>query len=174
MKHEISLPFLEEVVENLRIYDTLSLTGSLLVARDQAHKRLHALLLAKEELPIQLRGETIYYMGPSATPEGRPIGSCGPTTSARMDEFTPILMEGGLVATIGKGPRSKAVIHAIAQKKGLYLIAFGGCGALYANKVVRQEAVAFEDLGPEAIIRLWVEDFPVIVGIDSYGNSVFN
>ena len=173
MKHEIPLPFQLDALENLRIYDTVLLTGSFLVARDQAHKRLHALLLAKEELPIQLRGETIYYMGPSATPEGRPIGSCGPTTSARMDEFTPVLMEAGIVATIGKGPRNNAVVHAIARKKGLYLIAFGGCGALYANRVVCQEPVAFEDLGPEAIIRLWVEDFPVIVGIDSCGNSVF-
>jgi fumarate hydratase subunit beta len=173
MKHNVSLPLQKDVVESLRIYDSVSLSGSFLVARDQAHKRLHALLLAKEKLPIQLRGETIYYMGPSATPEGRPIGSCGPTTSARMDEFTVALMEGGLVATIGKGPRSKAVIHAITRQKGLYLIAFGGCGALYADRVVRQEPVAFEDLGPEAIIRLWVEDFPVIVGVDSRGNSVF-
>ena len=115
----------------------------------------------------------MYYMGPSATPDSMVIGSCGPTTSARMDRFVPALMEAGLVATIGKGPRSPQVIEAIRRHGGLYLIAFGGCGALYATKVVSQHILAFGELGPEALVRLEIRDFPVIVGIDSRGNSVF-
>jgi len=157
----------------LHVYDRLELSGPLLVARDQAHQRLFDLLTAGNELPVTLAGQTIYYMGPSATPPDMVIGACGPTTSARMDEFTPAFMEGGLLATIGKGPRSQAVRQSIIQNKGVYLVAFGGCGALYATRVVSQELVAFPELGPEAILRLVVKDFPVIVGMDCHGGSVF-
>jgi fumarate hydratase subunit beta len=171
--YKIELPLKREIVSSLRIYDRLELSGSLLVARDQAHQRLYAYLTAGEKPPIALAGETIYYMGPSATPPGRPIGSCGPTTSARMDEFTPAFMDAGLLATIGKGPRNPAVRQAILQHQGVYLVAFGGCGALYATRVVSQEIVAFPELGPEAVFRLSVENFPVIVGMDCLGGSVF-
>lgn len=174
MVRKISLPFDSETLLSLRAYDRLSLSGSLLVGRDQVHKRLCALLDVGRPLPVDLRGQTMYYMGPAATPDALSIGSCGPTTSMRMDPFTPSVMAAGLVATIGKGPRSESVIDAVRRHEGVYLVAFGGCGALYATKVLSQEIVAFEDLGPEALIRLVVRDFPVIVGIDAQGNSVFS
>lgn len=174
MHYKLELPLTREITADLRVYDRLELSGPLLVARDQAHQRLFDLLTVGKELPVTLAGQTIYYMGPSATPPGMAIGACGPTTSARMDEFTPAFMEGGLLATIGKGPRSQAVRQAILQSKGVYLVAFGGCGALYASRVVSQELVAFPELGPEAILRLVVKDFPVIVGMDCLGRSVFS
>ncbi|NLA93371.1 MAG: TRZ/ATZ family protein [Spirochaetales bacterium] len=170
---KIDLPLTKEIVESLKAYDRILLSGEMLVGRDQVHSRLAALIEADEPLPISLEGETIYYMAPAATPPSLVIGSCGPTTSARMDPFTPTLMGAGLVASIGKGPRNPEVIEAVKENKGLYLVAFGGCGALYATKVISKEVVAFDDLGPEAIMRLKVEEFPVIVGIDSAGNSVF-
>lgn len=170
---KIDLPMSREVVESLRAYDRILLSGEILVGRDQVHARLAALINDGKPLPISLEGEVIYYMAPAATPPSLVIGACGPTTSARMDPFTPTLMKAGLVASIGKGPRSQAVVEAVKANKGLYLVAFGGCGALYATKVLSKEVIAFEDLGPEAIMRLRVEEFPVIVGIDSRGNSVF-
>jgi len=171
--YKVELPFTREITANLHAYDRLELSGPILVARDQAHQQLADLLAASLDLPISLQDQTIYYMGPSATPPGRVIGSCGPTTSARMDVFTPAFMEGGLLATIGKGPRSLAVRQSIMQNKGVYLVAFGGCGALYATRVVSQETIAFPELGPEAILRLIVKDFPVIVGMDCLGSSIF-
>lgn len=173
MEYNITLPFDDDTIAHVRIHDRLFLSGPLLVARDQAHQRLYTLLQEGKELPVSLDRETCYYMGPAKTPPGAVIGSCGPTTAARMDRFTPALMDAGLLATIGKGPRSKTVVEAIKKHKGLYLVAFGGCGALYATRVVSQETIAFSDLGPESIRRLIVQDFPVIVGIDSEGNSVF-
>lgn len=170
---DIQLPLDRETIGSLRAYERVTLHGTVLVGRDQVHQRLSRLLYLEQPLPISLEGESLYYMGPAATPEGMVIGSCGPTTSARMDSFTPAFMEAGLVATIGKGPRSPAVIDAITRLGGIYFVAFGGCGALYATKVLRKETVAFEELGPEALIRLEISDFPVIVGIDSHGNSVF-
>lgn len=171
---EIQLPLDRQTIASLRAFDRVSLHGVLLVGRDQVHRRLISLLERQEPLPIDLEGQTMYYMGPAATPDSMVIGSCGPTTSARMDPFTPQLMESGLVATIGKGPRSPAVVDAVRRYGGIYFVAFGGCGALYATKVVSTQTVAFEDLGPEALIRLEINDFPVIVGIDSHGNSVFS
>ena len=171
--YKVELPFTRETTANLHAYDRLELSGPILVARDQAHQRLFDLLAAGLDLPVSLQDQTIYYMGPSATPPGMVIGSCGPTTAARMDVFTPAFMQGGLLATIGKGPRSQAVRQSIIQSKGVYLVAFGGCGALYATRVVSQETVAFPELGPEAILRLIVKDFPVIVGMDCLGSSIF-
>ena len=173
MQYKLELPLTRETTTGLRVYDRLELSGPVLVARDQAHQRLFALLSAGKELPLALAGQTIYYMGPSATPPGWAIGACGPTTSARMDCFTPALMDCGLLATVGKGPRSKEVAQAIIKNQGVYLVAFGGCGALYATRVVSQEMVAFPELGPESVLRLMVKDFPVIVGMDCLGGSIF-
>lgn len=170
----VELPLDRPTIESLHAYDRVALYGTLLVGRDQVHRKLTELLAAGAPLPVSLQGETIYYMGPAATPEGKVIGSCGPTTSARMDPFTPTLMDAGLVATIGKGPRSIAVSDAIRRHRGLYFVAFGGCGALYASKVLAMETVAFQELGPEALVRLEIADFPVIVGMDSTGKSVFD
>jgi len=174
MKREIQLPFDTGTIASLQAFDRVLLSGTVLVGRDQVHQRLSELLQNGEELPVPLQGETMYYMGPSATPDSMVIGSCGPTTSARMDRFVPALMEAGLIATIGKGPRSPQVTEAIRRHGGVYLIAFGGCGALYATKVVSQHVLAFGELGPEALVRLEIRDFPAIVGIDSRGNSVFD
>jgi fumarate hydratase subunit beta len=171
---KIQLPLDQQTIETLKAYEQVSLYGTVLVGRDQVHQRLYTLLEANQPLPIPLEGQVMYYMGPAATPKGMVIGSSGPTTSARMDPFTPALMEAGLVATIGKGPRSFSVVEAISRLKGVYFVAFGGCGALYATKVLAKETIAFEELGPEALIRLEIAYFPVIVGIDSRGNSVFN
>nr|WP_319472725.1 FumA C-terminus/TtdB family hydratase beta subunit [uncultured Sphaerochaeta sp.] len=170
---ELILPLSSEAIASLKAYDQVFLTGSLYVGRDQVHKRLHELLQQEKSLPISLEGETIYYMGPSPAPEGKLIGACGPTTSARMDPFSPLLLDQGLKVMIGKGPRSKEVASAIKRNKAVYLQAFGGCGALYASKVRAVTTVAFPDLGPEALLRLEVEKFPVIVAIDSQLGSVF-
>ena len=174
MEYKVELPLDPEVIESLRIFDMVRLCGRLLVARDQAHKRLTQMIVEHEELPIDITNQLIYYMGPASKPPTMVIGSCGPTTSARMDPYTPLLMEYGLVATMGKGPRSKEVMDAVCKHKGLYLAAFGGCGALYASKVRSVETIAFHDLGPEALLLLKVEDFPAIVAIDSLGNTIFS
>ncbi len=172
MKH-YRLPLSKEERSSLRIYDQISLSGSILVGRDKVHQKLEELISLGKELPISLTDQVIYYMGPARKKEGDVIGSCGPTTSARMDPFTPMLMDHGLMVTIGKGPRSASVSEAITKHQGLYLVAFGGCGALYAGCVKQMKPIAFEELGPEALIEIIVEDFPVIVGIDSTGNSTF-
>ncbi len=172
MKH-VTLPFTDEERSSLRIYDQLSLSGTILVARDKAHQRLEKIIKSGEKIPVLLENQTIYYMGPARKREGTIIGSCGPTTSARMDPFTPLLMDCGLKVTIGKGPRSKEVLEAIKKHTGVYLVAFGGCGALYAECVRSTRMIAFEELGPEALIEIVVKDFPVIVGIDSTGMSTF-
>ncbi len=176
MMRELTLPPLSrEDIASLKAYDQVFLTGSLYVGRDQVHKRLFELFQKGKSLPIPLDGETIYYMGgPSPAPEGKLIGSCGPTTSARMDPFSPLLLDQGLKVMIGKGPpRSGEVVEAIGRNRAVYLQAFGGCGALYASTVRAVTTVAFSDLGPEALLRLEVERFPVIVAIDSQLGSVF-
>ncbi len=170
---ELALPLSIEDIASLKAYDQVLLTGPLYVGRDQVHKRLFDLIHQGEPLPISLDGETIYYMGPSPAPEGKLIGACGPTTSARMDPFSPLLLDHGLKIMIGKGPRSREVALAIERNKAIYLQAFGGCGALYASTVRAVTTVAFPDLGPEALLRLEVERFPVIVAIDSLLGSVF-
>ncbi|MGI6432634.1 MAG: FumA C-terminus/TtdB family hydratase beta subunit [Sphaerochaetaceae bacterium] len=169
----VKLPIDRTTLLSLHAFDQLLLEGELLVGRDQVHKRLSEALDNHQPLPIDLRGQAIYYMGPAQKGENLPIGSSGPTTSARMDRFTPALLAAGLVITIGKGPRSVEVEAALTKHQGLYLLAFGGCGALYATTVVSVEPVAYHDLGPEALLRMKVKDFPVIVGIDAHGNSVF-
>lgn len=169
----IHLPLTDEVISSLKVGDQVLLNGSLLVARDQAHKRLCELINKGEKLPVELKGEVIYYMGPAPAPKGAVIGSCGPTTSYRMDAFAPKLLDLGLKGMIGKGPRYGDVKNSIVRNSAVYFYSFGGCGALYAQKVIKNEVAAFSDLGPEAIYRLEVKDFPVIVAIDSKGNNIY-
>ncbi|MCP4651786.1 MAG: TRZ/ATZ family protein [Candidatus Omnitrophica bacterium] len=153
----------------LKVGDEILFSGVIYTARDQAHQRLVKL----KKIPFDLEGEVIYYCGPSATPKGKVIGACGPTTSSRMDKFVEPLLKKGLVGMIGKGGRSKSVRQLIKKYKALYLVAPSGCGALLAQKVISKKIVCFKDLGPEAVYRLEVEDFPLIVAIDSFGRSIY-
>ncbi|HIR48124.1 MAG TPA: fumarate hydratase C-terminal domain-containing protein [Candidatus Caccousia avicola] len=162
-----------EAAKTLRAGDNILLSGVIYTARDAAHKRIAALLDEGKEPPFPLRGSAIYYAGPTPAPDGLPIGSCGPTTSSRMDVFTPRLLDLGLTAMIGKGGRSPAVCEAIRRNGAVYLCAIGGAGALAAQAVRSVEVIAFEDLGCESVKRLVVEDFPLVVGIDCVGGSLF-
>lgn len=170
---KIRTPLDEKQIKSLKAADKVTLTGVIYTARDQAHKRLVEVIKRGEKLPVDLKGAVIYYCGPTQTPTGKIIGSCGPTTSSRMDEFTPFLLNKGLKGCIGKGRRSKDVQAAIRKHKAIYFLAYAGCGALLAGYVRKMEPVAYEDLGPEAIYRLEVEDFPLIVGIDSKGSNIY-
>jgi len=169
---EITTNQLAEHTVDLHAGDDILLTGTIFTARDAAHKRLAQLIEENKPLPFDLNGAVIYYCGPTPAPIGRAIGSCGPTTSSRMDPYTPRLYNLGIAATIGKGRRSAGVISAITKSKGVYLCALGGCGALISDCVKSSEVVAFEDLGCEAIRKLEVEKLPLIVGIDSTGESI--
>lgn len=167
-KH-IQTPLTDEVVRTLRAGDRVRITGVVYTARDAAHKRLCELLDAGEPLPFDLRGQIVYYTGPTPAPPGRPIGSCGPTTSYRMDPYTPLLLAQGLQGVIGKGRRSQAVVDALRARPGVYFSAEGGCGALLANYVKSSEIVAFPELGAEAVRRLEVDAFPAEVFCDCDG-----
>ena len=156
-----------------RCGDKILLTGYVYTARDAAHKRFAALLDEGKELPIPLENAVIYYAGPTPAPEGRPIGSCGPTTSGRMDRFAPRLLDLGLGGMIGKGERSQEVVDAIVRNKAIYLCAIGGAGALACNCIKSCEVVAFDDLGCESVKKLYVQDFPLIVADDCEGNDIF-
>lgn len=169
----IQLPLEKGLVKKLTVGEELRLNGTIYVGRDQAHQRLARLMADNESLPIELEGNIIYYMGPSPTPEGRIIGSAGPTTAGRMDPFAPALLDRGLTAMIGKGNRNQEVYDAIIRNEAVFLYAFGGCGALYSDRITSSEVVAFGELGPEAIYKLTVKDFPVLVAIDCRGNSIF-
>ncbi len=153
--------------------DKVYLSGTVYTARDAAHKRIFEYLEKDKELPFEIKGAVIYYAGPTPTPKNLPIGSCGPTTSCRMDSYTPRLLSLGLCATIGKGERSDEVIEAIKRNTSLYLCAIGGAGALAALSITECNVIAFEDLGCESIKKLEFKDFPLIVGIDSKGNNIF-
>ncbi len=157
-------------IEDLKAGDEVLLSGMIYIARDQAHKRM----IHCKKKPFDLKGQVIYYCGPTKTPKGKVIGACGPTTSSRMDAFTPALLRGGLKGTIGKGGRSKEVIAAIKKYKAVYFLAPAGCGALVSKYVRRAKVIAFKELGPEAVFKLEVEDFPLIVGIDSRGRSIYD
>jgi len=159
--------------DRLKQGDTLNYSGVIYTARDQAHMRLMQSLKKRIRLPIDLKGAIIYYCGPTKTPKGRIIGSCGPTTSSRMDAFTPALLRAGLKGMIGKGRRSKEVISAIKKYKAVYFLTYAGCGALLSKYVKSAKAVAYKGLGPEAIYRLEVKDFPLIVGVDSKGKDIY-
>lgn len=170
----VDMAEIAEAARTLRAGDKILLSGVVYTARDAAHKRFSALLDEGKELPFPLKGSAIYYAGPTPAPEGLPIGSCGPTTSARMDVFAPRLLDLGLSAMIGKGGRSPAVCDAIRRNGAVYLCAIGGAGALAAKSVRSVEVIAFEDLGCESVKRLVVEEFPLIVGIDCAGGSLFH
>ena len=166
----IDLPVRREQITRLQPGDEVLLSGTMLAGRDQVHKRFYELLEAGKPLPVDIRGETIFYMGPAPAPEGAVIGSCGPTTSARMDPFTPRLLAAGLRGMIGKGPRSSSVREAVRETGSIYFYAYGGCGALYAGRIVAARPIAFPELGPEALLALTVTDFPVLVAMDCRGN----
>lgn len=170
MDIRLSLPYSEEDLKKIKTGDKVILSGTLYVGRDQAHKRMCQDIKSGKSVPFDFKGNAIYYMGPSPSPPGCVIGSSGPTTSSRMDSFSPFLVENGLKVMVGKGPRSKEVIDSIKKYGGLYLQAFGGCGALYHNAIKSSEPIAYEEFGPEAILRLKVEDFPTICLIDYFGN----
>jgi fumarate hydratase subunit beta len=167
-------PFSENDVRQLRAGDRVLLSGVVYTGRDAAHKRLCAMLDNGEALPVDLNGQAIYFVGPCPAPPGRPIGSAGPTTSGRMDFYSPrIIAECGLRAMIGKGDRSQAVKDAMKEFGCVYFAATGGAGALIANSIVKAEVVAFDDLGPEAIYKLELKDLPLVVAIDAQGNSLY-
>ncbi|MGI5819879.1 MAG: FumA C-terminus/TtdB family hydratase beta subunit [Armatimonadota bacterium] len=170
---KLTLPLDEDAVRGLSACDVVHLTGPLYTARDAAHERLMRLIRAGEDLPIDLEGQVIYYCGPTPAPPGRPIGSAGPTTSYRMDDFAPELYALGLRGTIGKGNRSGHVRQALKRHGGVYFVAVGGAGALLSDCIIAAEVVAYPELGPEAIRRLEVRDFPVIVGYDCMGGTAF-
>lgn len=170
----LTTPLTEEVRKKLKAGDEVSLSGTILTARDAAHKRLYDLIRKGRPLPLNLKDNVIYYCGPTPARPGRPIGSCGPTTSSRMDAFAPALMGLGLGGMIGKGDRSDEVIAAIKKYKCVYFIAGGGLGALLSTKVRSSRVVLFNDLGPEAVYKLEVKDFPLVVGIDSKGNNIYD
>jgi fumarate hydratase subunit beta len=149
------------------------LSGVIYTARDQAHKRIRALMTEGKPLPFTLAGATVYYAGPTPTPPNLPIGACGPTTSGRMDPYTPALLDAGLKCMIGKGGRSEEVCQAICRNRAVYLCAVGGAGALAAQCVKKLEVIAFEDLGCESVKRLTVQNFPLLVAIDCHGGSLF-
>jgi len=162
-----------DIIKKLKAGTELLISGTIYTVRDQAHRRLQDTLKAGKRPPINLKNAAIYYCGPTKTPAGKIIGSCGPTTSSRMDEFTPALLEAGLRIMIGKGIRSKEVIRAVKKYRAVYFLTFAGCGALLAKHVKRKKTMAYKELGPEAICALEVEDFPVIVGIDAKGRSIY-
>ena len=170
----ITLPLTEETAKSLQAGDYVYLTGTVYVARDAAHKRMKEALDAGKKLPFDIKDAIIYYMGPSPAREGRPIGSAGPTTSGRMDKYTPELLDLGLKGMIGKGRRTQEVTEAIIRNDAVYFAAVGGAGALLSKKILSSEIIAYEDLGAEAVRRLRVEDFPVIVAIDSRGHNIYD
>ena len=175
MEHIIELPLTAEKVAELRAGDTVKLSGIIYTARDAAHKRLIAALDAGAPLPVELKDQTIYFAGPCPAPLGRPIGSAGPTTSGRMDAYSPrLIRECGLRGMIGKGERNAAVVEAMQEGNAIYFAATGGAGALIARSITAAEVIAFPDLGPEAIRKLTVKDFPVIVAIDDKGGNLYN
>ncbi|MDE6386580.1 MAG: Fe-S-containing hydro-lyase [Lachnospiraceae bacterium] len=173
MEQHIQTPLNKEDAKDLRAGDYVYITGTIYTARDAAHKRMYEALEHGEELPIEMYGNMIYYMGPSPAREGRPIGSAGPTTASRMDKYAPTLLDMGLIGMIGKGKRSDAVKDAIVRNGAVYFAAVGGAGALLSKSIVKSEVVAYDDLGTEAIRRLEVKNFPVIVVIDSEGNNLY-
>lgn len=173
MDKHITTPITEEVTAELHSGDYVYISGTIYVARDAAHKRLMEVLDKGEELPFPIKDAAIYYMGPSPAREGRPIGSAGPTTASRMDKYAPRLLDLGQKAMIGKGKRTQEVIDAVVRNKAVYFAAVGGAGALLSKCIKKSELVCYGDLGAEAILKLEVEDFPVIVVVDSEGNNLY-
>ena len=170
---KITSPLSDEIIKNLRMGEQVLLSGEIYTGRDAAHKRMIELLEGGKPLPFDVHGQAIYYAGPCPAPPGRVIGSVGPTTSRRMDAYTPRLIQEGLGIMIGKGNRSNEVIEAIRKYSGVYFAAVGGAGALMALCVERAEIIAFDDLGPEAVYRLSVRDMPLVVSIDCTGGNIY-
>ncbi len=172
--HKIQTPFDDETVMSLKAGDQVFISGYIHTARDAAHKRWCDVLNSDESFPFEFQGEVIYFAGPAPAKPGQSIGSIGPTTSYRMDDYSPLVIEkAGIKGMIGKGNRSQIVIEAMKKFKCVYFAASGGLGALLANSVVASEIIAYEDLGPEAVRRLTIKDFPAIVAIDCYGNNLY-
>ncbi len=172
-EYNININQIKDFSSVLKAGDRVLLSGTVYTSRDAAHKRIFELLDSGVSLPYELCGACIYFAGPTPTPEGMVIGSCGPTTSGRMDCYSPRLLDLGLAAMIGKGERNKAVCDAIVRNKAVYFCAIGGAGALYAKHIIKCEEIAFKDLGCESVKRLELENFPVIVGIDANGGNLF-
>lgn len=173
MERHIKAPISKEDALSLKSGDYVYITGTIYTARDAAHKRMQEALDRGEPLPIDLKNNIIYYMGPSPAREGRPIGSAGPTTASRMDRYTPQLLDLGLGGMIGKGKRSPEVIEGIVRNGAVYFAAVGGSGALLSKCITKSEVIAYDDLGTEAVRRLTVENFPAIVVIDAEGNNLY-
>ena len=173
MEQHIQAPITKNEAKQLRAVDYVYISGTIYTARDAAHKRMQETLERGEKLPIEMCNNIIYYMGPSPAREGRPIGSAGPTTASRMDKYAPTLLDMGLIGMIGKGKRTDAVKDAIVRNDAVYFAAVGGAGALLSKSIMKSEVVAYDDLGTEAIRRLEVKNFPVIVVIDSEGNDLY-
>ncbi|MET3573704.1 fumarate hydratase subunit beta [Enterocloster citroniae] len=173
MDRHIKVPMTKEDAVSLKAGDYVYLTGTIYTARDAAHKRMDETLDRGEELPFNIKDNIIYYLGPSPAREGRPIGSAGPTTASRMDKYTPRLLDMGMGAMIGKGKRSQAVIDGIVRNKSVYFAAVGGAGAILSKCILSSELIAYGDLGTEAICKLEIRDFPVVVVIDSQGNNLY-
>lgn len=174
MEKHITVPFQKEIAKELRAGDYVYLTGIIYTARDAAHKRMYETLEENKPLPVDIKGNVIYYMGPSPAREGRAIGSAGPTTSSRMDKYAPQLLDLGLSGMIGKGRRSQEVSDALVRNDAVYFAAVGGAGALLSKAIISSEVVAYEELGTEAIRKLEVKEFPVIVVIDCEGNNLYD
>lgn len=173
MEYHLNLPLDKEEIKKLKVGDFVYLTGEMYTARDAAHKRMQETLERNEELPINIEGATIYYMGPTPAKKNEVIGSAGPTTAGRMDKYTPKLLDLGLLGMIGKGKRTEDVRNAVIRNKAIYFAAIGGAGALLSECIKEAEVVAYEDLGTEAIRRLRVENFPTIVVMDTEGNKAY-
>jgi len=173
MERHLQAPISKEELKTLKSGDYVYITGTIYTARDAAHKRMYETLQNQENLPIDIQDQIIYYMGPSPAREGRPIGSAGPTTASRMDKYTPQLLDLGMGAMIGKGKRTQDVIDAVIRNGAVYFAAVGGAGALLSKCIRSSEVIAYEDLGTEAIRKLYVEDFPVIVVADCKGNNLY-
>lgn len=174
MERHINVPFDADIVKELKAGDYVYLTGTIYTARDAAHKRMYEALQNGEALPFDIEGNVIYYMGPSPAREGRPIGSAGPTTASRMDKYTPVLLELGMRGMIGKGRRTEAVRESMIKNQAVYFAAVGGAGALLSKSILQAEVIAYEDLGTEAIRKLEIKDFPVIVVMDCEGNNLYD
>ena len=173
MELHIQVPYSIETAKSLKAGEYVYLTGTIYTARDAAHKRMYETLAAGEQLPLDIKGNVIYYMGPSPAREGRPIGSAGPTTASRMDKYAPQLLDLGLAGMIGKGKRTQQVKEAIVRNGAVYFAAVGGAGALLSKSIVKSDVIAYDDLGTEAIRKLEVVDFPAVVVIDAEGNNLY-
>lgn len=173
MEKHISTPIKKETLVNLKSGDYVYITGTIYSARDAAHKRMYETMQNGKAIPMDLKDNVIYYLGPTPAKEGQVIGSAGPTTSSRMDKYTPLLLDNGLKGMIGKGKRSQEVINAIIRNKAVYFAAVGGAGALLSKCIKKSEVIAYDDLGTEAIRKMEVENFPVIVVIDSEGHNLY-